>query len=50
MFIRSSAFPALENVALWHERDISQSSAVCIAPDACIVMNNIHTNAKQKFE
>ncbi|WP_395877631.1 adenylosuccinate lyase [Ehrlichia muris] len=36
--IRSYVTPALENVALWHERDISHSSVErCIAPDACIV-------------
>jgi adenylosuccinate lyase len=33
--VRSAAFPALENVALWHERDISHSSVErMIAPDA----------------
>ncbi|QKX02326.1 adenylosuccinate lyase [Wolbachia endosymbiont of Dirofilaria (Dirofilaria) immitis] len=38
--IRSYMFPALENVALWHERDISHSSVErCIAPDACILMD-----------
>ncbi len=38
--IRSYVFPALENVALWHERDISHSSGErCIAPDACITMD-----------
>ncbi|MDN5248143.1 MAG: adenylosuccinate lyase [Wolbachia endosymbiont of Tyrophagus putrescentiae] len=38
--VRSYVFPALENVALWHERDISHSSVErCIAPDACIVMD-----------
>jgi adenylosuccinate lyase len=36
--IRSSATPMLENVALWHERDISHSSVErMIAPDALIV-------------
>jgi adenylosuccinate lyase len=35
--IRSAAVPALENVALWHERDISHSSVERgIAPDATI--------------
>jgi adenylosuccinate lyase len=35
--VRSSVIPALENVALWHERDISHSSVERgIAPDACI--------------
>lgn len=38
--IRSYVFPALENVALWYERDISHSSVErCIAPDACIAMD-----------
>jgi adenylosuccinate lyase len=33
--VRAYAIPALENVALWHERDISHSSAErMIAPDA----------------
>ncbi len=36
--IRSTALPALENVALWHERDISHSSAErIIAPQATIL-------------
>lgn len=35
--IRSYALPALENVALWHERDISHSSVERgIAPDATV--------------
>ena len=35
--IRSAATPALENVALWHERDISHSSVERgICPDACV--------------
>jgi len=35
--VRSYAIPALENVALWHERDISHSSVErVIAPDAFI--------------
>ena len=35
--VRSAAIPALENVALWHERDISHSSVErAIAPDATI--------------
>lgn len=38
--IRSYVFPALENVALWHERDISHSSVErCIAPDACTALD-----------
>ena len=36
--VRGYAIPALENVALWHERDISHSSVERIAfPDACIL-------------
>jgi adenylosuccinate lyase len=35
--IRSNALAALENVALWHERDISHSSVErIIIPDSCI--------------
>ncbi len=35
--VRSAVTPALENVALWHERDISHSSVErAIAPDATI--------------
>ncbi|QIT36054.1 adenylosuccinate lyase [Wolbachia endosymbiont of Brugia pahangi] len=38
--IRSYVSPALEDVVLWHERDISHSSVErCIAPDACILMD-----------
>jgi adenylosuccinate lyase len=38
--LRGYALTALENVPLWHERDISHSSAErVIAPDACIVMD-----------
>ncbi len=38
--VRSALLPALENVALWHERDISHSSVerVC-APDATITLD-----------
>lgn len=39
-YIRAQAIPAMENVALWHERDISHSSVErIIAPDTTIVMN-----------
>lgn len=35
--VRSAAIPAMENVALWHERDISHSSVERgIAPDATV--------------
>ncbi len=38
--IRSSVIPALENVALWHERDISHSSVErMIAPDVTITLD-----------
>jgi adenylosuccinate lyase len=38
--IRSAVIPAMENVALWHERDISHSSVErVIAPDATILMD-----------
>ncbi|HSG33996.1 MAG TPA: lyase family protein, partial [Sphingomonadaceae bacterium] len=38
--IRSYAIPALENVALWHERDISHSSVErYIGPDATIALD-----------
>lgn len=38
--VRGYALPALENVALWHERDISHSSAErVIAPDATIALD-----------
>ena len=38
--IRSYAIPALENVALWHERDISHSSVErFIGPDATITLD-----------
>ncbi len=36
--IRAAVAPALENVALWHERDISHSSVErVLLPDACIL-------------
>jgi adenylosuccinate lyase len=38
--IRGHAMAALENVALWHERDISHSSVErVILPDACILIH-----------
>ncbi|MHB8482455.1 MAG: adenylosuccinate lyase [Nitrospiria bacterium] len=40
--IRSNAFAALENVSLWHERDISHSSVErIILPDSTILMDYI---------
>lgn len=38
--VRSTVIPALENVALWHERDISHSSVErMIGPDACVTLD-----------
>ncbi|MFN3371532.1 MAG: adenylosuccinate lyase [Sphingomonadaceae bacterium] len=38
--VRSAVVPALENVALWHERDISHSSVERgIAPDATVTLD-----------
>lgn len=38
--VRSAVIPAMENVALWHERDISHSSVErMIAPDATVTLD-----------
>ncbi|MBD3272182.1 MAG: adenylosuccinate lyase [Elusimicrobia bacterium] len=38
--VRSNALTSLENIALWHERDISHSSAErIIIPDTCILLD-----------
>ncbi len=38
--VRGYVTPALENIALWHERDISHSSAErVIVPDACLALD-----------
>ncbi len=38
--VRAAVMPALENVALWHERDISHSSVErAIAPDATVTLD-----------
>jgi adenylosuccinate lyase len=38
--VRAAVVPALENVALWHERDISHSSVErAIAPDATVTLD-----------
>ena len=38
--VRSTVIPALENIALWHERDISHSSVERnIGPDANITLD-----------
>ena len=42
--MRSNAVAALENVALWHERDISHSSVErVIFPDSCTLVNYMLT-------
>ncbi len=39
-YIRSAVIPSLENIALWHERDISHSSVErLLAPDITIAMD-----------
>ena len=38
--VRGYCLPALENVALWHERDISHSSVErMIGPDATVTLD-----------
>ena len=38
--VRAAAVPALENVVLWHERDISHSSVErVIGPDATLALD-----------
>lgn len=38
--VRAMVIPAMENVALWHERDISHSSVERnIGPDACVTLD-----------
>jgi adenylosuccinate lyase len=40
--LRGNAIPAFENVALWHERDITHSSVErVIMPDSCIALDYI---------
>ncbi len=42
--LRANANAALENIALWHERDISQSSVErVILPDSCLALDYITT-------
>ena len=49
--IRSYAQVALENIPLWHERDISHSSAErVIAPDATILMHYMLVRARKLIE
>jgi adenylosuccinate lyase len=49
--VRAACIPALENVALWHERDISHSSAErMIAPDATTTLAFMLDRAKGVVE
>jgi len=46
--VRSAVVPALENVALWHERDISHSSVErMIGPDATVTLDFALSRATQ---
>ncbi len=46
--LRGNAMVALENVALWHERDISHSSAErIILPDSTIALDHMLTNLEK---
>jgi adenylosuccinate lyase len=46
--IRGNALAALENVALWHERDISHSSAErIILPDSCMLLDHMLTKLRE---
>ncbi len=49
--VRSAVVPALENVALWHERDISHSSVErMIGPDATVTLDFALARAAQMVE
>ncbi|MFO1071546.1 MAG: adenylosuccinate lyase [Geminicoccaceae bacterium] len=49
--IRAAVIPALENVALWHERDISHSSVERVMlPDACILADFALTRLARMIE
>jgi len=49
--LRSYLNPALENIPLWHERDISHSSVErLIFPDACILLDYALTRLKNLIE
>ena len=50
-YVRSTIMPALENMTLWHERDISHSSVErIIAPDAVIALDFMLTRLKGLIE
>ncbi|MEM9205522.1 MAG: adenylosuccinate lyase [Pseudomonadota bacterium] len=49
--VRSYAMPAMENVALWHERDISHSSVErMIGPDATVTLDFALNRLRQVIE
>ena len=49
--IRGNAMVALENVALWHERDISHSSAErIILPDSCMLLDYMLVKLREIVE
>src|SRR5205814_7951601 len=49
--IRVNEVVALENVALWHERDISHSSAErIILPDSCILLDYMLVQLRELVE
>jgi adenylosuccinate lyase len=49
--VRSNALAALENVALWHERDISHSSVERIVmPDSCILLDYMLVSLRKLVE
>ena len=37
--VRANVLPAMENIALWHERDISHSAVESIGPDSTITLD-----------
>ena len=49
--VRGNALAALENVALWHERDISHSSAErIILPDSCALLDYMLVKLRELVE
>ncbi|MGH2772575.1 MAG: adenylosuccinate lyase [Actinomycetota bacterium] len=46
--VRAAVIPALENVVLWHERDISHSSVERVSlPDACLALDFMLAEAEE---
>lgn len=49
--VRAGVAPAIENIALWHERDISHSSVErVLLPDACFVLDFMIAEAVEILE